>query len=44
MIDRAAAADGDAMKIFRGERVGTIYGSISIGSGLDRRSAHGAEV
>ena len=23
-----------AMKIFRGERVGTIYGTISIGSGL----------
>ena len=31
-----------AIKIFRGKRVGTIFGTISIGSGLDRRSAPGA--
>ncbi len=34
--DRVArpAVDGNRDEIFRGERVGTIYGTISIGSGL----------
>ncbi len=39
---RGPLLSATAMKIFRGKRVGTIYGSISIGSGLDRRSAPGA--
>ena len=31
---RGPLLSATAMKIFRGDRVGTIYGSISIGSGL----------